>query len=78
MEGRPQFLKMNPEREEDPPQRDVGCIDYKACLSLAARRNLCLDCSRCEAASQTEALPGLPAAPAPHGPGRREAGRATR
>ncbi len=50
MEQRPpQFVKMNAEREEDPPRRDVGCVDYKACLSLAARRNLCLDCSLCEA-----------------------------
>lgn len=71
MESRPQFVKMNAQREEDPPGRDVGCADYKTCLSLAARRNLCLDCSRCEA---TAPAPERQSAPPVNGRG--AAGRA--
>lgn len=46
-ECRPQFVRMNPEREESPPPREVTCPDYRTCLSEAAFRNLCLDCSQC-------------------------------
>ncbi len=79
MESRPQFVKMNAQREEDPPQRDVTCADYKICLSLAARRNLCLDCSRCEAAARAGAARaanrrGLPTAAAAWAVRRREGG----
>jgi hypothetical protein len=48
MEKRPQFLKMNACREENPPPRHLGCPDYKKCLTLAAYRNFCLDCSACD------------------------------
>jgi hypothetical protein len=48
MEKRPQFQKMNPGREENPPPRDLGCPEYRNCLTLAAHRNYCLDCSACE------------------------------
>ena len=48
-EKKPQFLKMNASREENPPHREVACPDYRSCLTLAAFKNLCLDCSLCEA-----------------------------
>jgi hypothetical protein len=57
MESRTQFVKMTAQREEDPPERHVGCADYKTCLSLAARRNLCLDCSLCEADASADVRP---------------------
>jgi hypothetical protein len=46
MENRPQFMKMTVVREENPPPRDVSCPDYRSCLTEAAFRNFCLDCSR--------------------------------
>jgi hypothetical protein len=48
-EKRPQFLKMNASREENPPPRNVGCPNYRSCLTEAAFRNFCLDCSLCDA-----------------------------
>jgi hypothetical protein len=48
-EKRPQFLKMNARREENPPPREVCCPDYRHCLTEAAFRNFCLDCSQCAA-----------------------------
>lgn len=56
---RPQFVKMNAMREENPPLREVGCPDYRRCLSEAAYNNFCLDCSQCAA----DALPQAPAIP---------------
>jgi hypothetical protein len=44
---KPQFLKMNAVREENPPHREVACPDYRGCLTEAAFKNLCLDCSLC-------------------------------
>jgi hypothetical protein len=44
---RPQFLKMNASREENPPHREVACPDYRRCLAEAAFKNFCLDCSLC-------------------------------
>jgi len=46
-EKRSQFVRMNAFREENPPPRDVGCPDYRNCLTEAAFRNSCLDCSQC-------------------------------
>lgn len=46
-EKKPQFLKMNPSREENPPHREVACPDYRSCLAEAAFKNFCLDCSLC-------------------------------
>ena len=46
---RPQFVRMNASREENPPPRDVSCPDYRRCLSEAAFKNFCLDCSQCAA-----------------------------
>jgi hypothetical protein len=46
-EKRPQFVRMNAEREETPPPREVCCPDYRSCLSEAAFKNFCLDCSQC-------------------------------
>ena len=48
-EKRPQFLKMNANREDNPPPREVGCPDYRRCLAEAAFKNYCLDCSLCAA-----------------------------
>jgi hypothetical protein len=48
-EKRPQFVRMNASREENPPPREVYCPDYRSCLSEAAFRNFCLDCSQCAA-----------------------------
>jgi hypothetical protein len=53
-EKRPQFVKMNASREENPPPREVRCPDYRTCLTEAAFRNFCLDCSQCAAVD----LPG--------------------
>jgi hypothetical protein len=65
-ECRPQFVRMNPEREESPPPRHVTCPDYRACLAEAAFRNFCLDCSQCAAEEQAPAAPaGVIAAPRP-------------
>lgn len=47
-EKKPQFVKMNASREENPPHREIACPDYRSCLTLAAFKNLCLDCSLCE------------------------------
>jgi hypothetical protein len=46
-EKKPQFLKMNASREENPPYREVACLHYRACLTVAAFKNFCLDCSLC-------------------------------
>jgi hypothetical protein len=46
-EKKPQFLKMNASREENPPHREIACLHYRACLTLAAFKNFCLDCSLC-------------------------------
>ena len=46
-ERRPQFVRMNPAREEAPPPRHITCPDYRACLAEAALQNFCLDCSQC-------------------------------
>lgn len=62
MEKRPQFLKMNAGREENPPPRHLWCPDYKKCLTLAAYRNFCLDCSACD--TQGATAPEASAAPA--------------
>lgn len=48
-EKRPQFVRMNAQREEDPPPREVCCPDYRSCLTEAAFKNFCLDCSQCAA-----------------------------
>lgn len=56
-EKRPQFVKMNAYREENPPPRDVGCPHYRSCLTEAAFRNFCLDCSQCAAVEATDNLP---------------------
>jgi hypothetical protein len=46
-ERKPQFLKMNAGREENPPHREVACPGYRTCLAEAAFKNFCLDCSLC-------------------------------
>ncbi len=43
----PQFLRLTPQLEEDPPPRETGCPLYRGCLGAAAAANLALDCSRC-------------------------------
>ena len=48
-EKRPQFVRMNAQREENPPPREVCCPDYRSCLTEAAFKNFCLDCSQCAA-----------------------------
>jgi hypothetical protein len=48
-EKRPQFVRMNAQREENPPLREVCCPDYRSCLAEAAFKNFCLDCSQCAA-----------------------------
>lgn len=68
-ECRPQFVRMNPEREESPPPREVTCPDYRVCLAEAAFRNLCLDCSQC--ADEVPVVCHRPAAR--HRPARTEA-----
>jgi hypothetical protein len=54
-EKKPQFLRMNAFREENPPHREVGCPDYRRCLTEAAFRNFCLDCSLCAGAPESGA-----------------------
>ena len=56
-EKRPQFVRMNASREENPPPRDVGCPDYRSCLTEAAYKNFCLDCSQCAAAELADEQP---------------------
>jgi hypothetical protein len=46
-EKKPQFLRMNANREENPPHREVTCPDYRSCLTEAALKNFSLDCSLC-------------------------------
>ena len=58
-EKRPQFVRMNAQREEAPPPREVCCPDYRSCLSEAAFRNFCLDCSQC-AEVETQDHPPVP------------------
>jgi len=58
---RPQFVKMNASREENPPPRDVCCPDYRNCLTEAAFKNFCLDCSQCNAGEATGQAPALSA-----------------
>ncbi|MGE5258060.1 MAG: hypothetical protein ACM3KE_15380 [Hyphomicrobiales bacterium] len=60
-EKRSQFVRMNAFREENPPPRDVGCPDYRSCLTEAAFKNYCLDCSQCAA----DASPDEPRHPHP-------------
>jgi len=56
-EKRSQFVRMNACREENPPPRDVSCPDYRSCLTEAAFRNFCLDCSQCAGVESTEGQP---------------------
>jgi hypothetical protein len=56
-EKKPQFLRMNSSREENPPQREVACPDYRSCLAEAAFKNFCLDCSLCAGAPASELPP---------------------
>ena len=56
-EKRPQFVRMNASREENPPPRDVSCPDYRRCLTEAAFRNFCLDCSQCAGVDSTVEQP---------------------
>jgi hypothetical protein len=58
-EKRPQFVRMNALREQNPPPREVCCPDYRSCLTEAAFKNFCLDCSQCAAVE----APDLPPAP---------------
>ncbi len=43
----PQFRRLTPDLEEEPPPRAIACPRYRACLGAAAAGNLALDCSRC-------------------------------
>jgi hypothetical protein len=54
---RPQFVRMNAIREENPPLREVCCPDYRHCLTEAAFKNFCLDCSLCAAVETQDHLP---------------------
>ncbi len=56
---RPQFVKMNASREENPPPRDVRCPDYRHCLTEAALNNFSLDCSQCAPMEEAVRSPGL-------------------
>jgi hypothetical protein len=56
-EKKPQFLKMNASREDNPPHREVACPDYRRCLTEAAFKNYCLDCSQCAAIEIPDRLP---------------------
>jgi hypothetical protein len=58
-EKRPQFVRMNALREENPPPREVCCPDYRSCLTEAAFKNFCLDCSQC-AADEAASHPPAP------------------
>jgi len=53
-EKKPQFLRMNAFREENPPHREVACPDYKSCLTEAAFKNFCLDCNLCAGAPASD------------------------
>lgn len=53
-EKKPQFLRMNAFREENPPRREVACPDYRSCLTEAAFKNFCLDCSLCSGAPDSD------------------------
>ncbi len=57
MERRPQFQRMNPDWEENPPPRFLWCAEYKNCLNEAAYHNLCLDCRECGLHAGPEADP---------------------
>jgi hypothetical protein len=46
---RPQFMRMTASREENPPLREINCPAYRDCLTEAAFKNFCLDCSQCAA-----------------------------
>lgn len=56
-EKRPQFVRMNAQREENPPLREVCCPDYRSCLAEAAFKNFCLDCSQCAAVDAEDHRP---------------------
>lgn len=56
-EKRPQFARMNASREENPPPREVCCPEYRNCLTEAAFKNFCLDCSQCAGIESTEGQP---------------------
>lgn len=56
-EKRPQFVRMNAQREENPPPREVCCPDYRSCLTEAAFKNFCLDCSQCAAVEAADHPP---------------------
>jgi hypothetical protein len=56
-EIRPQFLKMKARFEEEPPPRDVCCPNYRDCLTEAAFKNYCLDCSLCPEAAASDPQP---------------------
>jgi hypothetical protein len=56
-EKRPQFVRMNAFREENPPPRNVTCPEYRSCLTEAAFRNFCLDCSQCADADPADQRP---------------------
>ncbi|MEJ5357433.1 MAG: hypothetical protein WHT06_02060 [Desulfobacterales bacterium] len=60
----PQFLRLTPQLEEDPPPREVGCPLYRECLGAAAAANFALDCSRCPRTEEdlVTSAPGLAAA----------------
>jgi len=61
----PQFIKMNSRREENPPPREVGCPDYRSCLSQAAFKNFCLDCSQCDSTVTINERPAQRRSPRP-------------
>ncbi len=56
-EKRPQFIRMNASREENPPPREVCCPDYRRCLTEAAFKNFCLDCSQCATTAEPDHSP---------------------
>ncbi|MCU0604969.1 MAG: hypothetical protein MUC33_20150 [Desulfobacterales bacterium] len=58
-EKKPQFLRMNSSREENPPHREVACPDYRSCLAEAAFKNFCLDCSLCAGAPASGLAPSV-------------------
>jgi hypothetical protein len=64
-EIRPQFVRMKARFEEEPPPRDVCCLNYRHCLAEAAYKNYCLDCSLCPEAEASDSQPsaGVPTRP---------------
>lgn len=58
----PQFRRLNPESEENPPPRFLWCPEYRRCLAEAAYRNLSLDCGACstQAAAVAACAAGAP------------------